>query len=239
MLPVCRPNRGSYVVGYFTSNMVAQTTTMTGVPFCNVSGEDLDIQAIRVFNAGALAGDGEYQMKWYDNGRYITADWWDPLNTDVPGWGDGDYDPIDKTFAAGEWFLLAPDSSIVNPSVQVAGALVSTDTKSPTYTITLTAETTTSTGNPFPTDCDINSIVAMNGNAVAGDGEYQMKWYDNGRYITVDWWDPLNNDLAGWGDENYDPVEKTFLPGQGFLVAPDTSISNPSLKVPNPLFIAE
>lgn len=212
---------------------------MTGVPFCNVSGGDLDIQAIRVFNDGSLAGDGEYSIRWYDNGRYVTADWWDPLNTDVPGWGDENYDPFTKTFAAGEWFLLDPVNEVINPQVQTAGALVSTDTKSPTYTITLTPKVQTATGNPFPADCELSSIIAMNDEDVAGDGEYSMKWYDNGRYVSVDWWDPLNTDVPGWGDENYDPVEKTFLPGQGFLVSPVNEVTIPSLKVPNPLYIAE
>ena len=205
---------------------------MSGVPFCNVTGGDLSIQDIKALDDGAVAADGGYYMKWYDNGKYAEAYWTSPLNDGTDGWGDDKYEAIKKSFAAGEWFIIAP--YVEKPTTQVAGALVSADTKSPTYTITLPAETTTATGNPFPTECDIQTIIGMDGEDIAADGGFYMKWYDDGKYAEAYWTSPLNDGTDGWGDDHYDAIKKTFLPGQGFLVAP--YVTKPSLKVPNPLY---
>ena len=240
------------VVGYTQPSLTKGTLQNNGVCFMNTTGTDIDIQQIKALSDGAEAGDGEFKMRWFNAGHYDYATWSVPLydpadpeeELDYNGWGDLDeMCPITKTFPAGGWFLVQPTAN--NPSLQVAGALVTADSTRPTYSVSLTKGALQMCGNPFPTTCDIQSIVARAGDAEAGDGEFKMRWFNAGHYDYATWSVPLYDpedpeeelDYNGWGDlDEMCPITKTFGVGEGFLVQP--TANTPSLVFPNPLYSA-
>ena len=242
----------SSVVGYTQPTLTKGTLQNNGVCFMNTTGTDIDIQQIKALSGNNEASDGTFRMRWFNAGRYDYAVWSVPLydpadpeeELDYNGWGDLDeMCPITKTFPAGGWFLVTPTAN--NPSLQVAGALVTADSTRPTYATSLNKGSLQMCGNPFPTTCDIQAIVARSGDAEASDGTFRMRWFNAGRYDYAVWSVPLYDpadpeeelDYNGWGDlDEMCPITKTFGVGEGFLVTP--TANNPSLVFPNPLYSA-
>ena len=241
------------IVGYTNPSLVKGTLQNSGVCFMNAGGGDIDIQDIKPFSGAVEANDGAFKLRWFNAGHYDYATWSVPLydpedpeqELDYNGWGDLDEQcPVVKTFPAGGWFLAQPLCD--NPSLQVAGELVTANTTVPTYSTPLVKGTLQMCGNPFPVTCDIQSIVARAGNNVANDGAFKMRWFNSGHYDYATWSVPLYDpedpeeelDYNGWGDlDEQCPITKTFAAGEGFLVQP--LVDNASLAFPNPLYTVE
>jgi len=239
-------------VGY-TAPTLSKSLQNTGVCFMTPDGQDIDIQAIKPSSNNKEATDGSFTMRWFNAGKYDYAVWCAPLyadeegetELDYNGWGDRDYlMPITKTFSPGQWFLVQPNSATVNPTLTVAGAIVTSDTTTPTYSVAL-QKALQATGNPFPTTCDIQSIVPISNDKEANDGTFQIRWFNGGKYDYAVWCAPLyadeegetELDYNGWGDRDYlMPITKTFGVGEGFLVQPNSATVNPKLAFPNPLY---
>lgn len=218
----------------------------------NVDGTDIDLQTIVPKNGTADAGDGSFTMRWFNAGKYDYAVWSVPLydpedpetELDYNGWGDRDEQcPVTKTFAPGQWFLI--QSTATTPTLTVAGQVVSADTTKAQYSMSLVKGTLQSAGNPFPTTCDIQSIVPQANGAAAGDGSFTMRWFNSGKYDYAVWSVPLYDpedpekelDYNGWGDRDEQcPVAKTFDVGEGFLI--QTTATNPTLLFPNAMYSA-
>ena len=239
----------SDIVGY-TADSVGATLQNHGVCFMNTDGTDVDLQTIVPKNGTADAVDGSFRMRWFNDGHYDYAVWSVPLynpedpeeELDYNGWGDVDeMCPVTKTFAPGQWFLI--QSTAASPNLTVSGKLVSSDTTKPQYSVSLVSGALQATGNPFPTSCDIQSIIPQSNGADAADGQFRMRWFNDGHYDYAVWSVPLYNpedpeeelDYNGWGDvDEMCPITKTFNPGEGFLI--QTTATKGTLLFPNALY---
>ena len=218
---------------------------MFGATFLTVGDEALDIQSITLTGDGANGGSW---IKWWDaeNSTYSAKAVYayplcDPAtdnDLDYGGWGDAlDWYPVQKTFAPGQgfWFQAAR----ANVTLDLAGEVLAVDTA------TVSRNTSQNRQdmfiNPYPTTLDIQSIT------LDGDGANGGSW--------IKWWDPENStysakavyayplcdpvtdndlDYGGWGDAlDWYPVEKTFVPGQGFWF--QAARANVKIVFPNPL----
>ena len=241
--------------------------TVSGVPFVQTTGGNINITEVKPTVDGAVPGDGGFLLTWYDRttggykravwceGTYPTAqDAEDDTNwSDVGAWGDGDYVAItDKSFVAGEWMLVQPTLD-GESAITAAGALATTDKTAAANSVTIVKDgRLTAAGNPLPVATSIQEITATVNDAVAGDGGFLLTWYDRttGGYKRAVWCegtyptaadmeaDENWSDVAAWGDGDYVKISKGFAIGEGFLVQP-TLDGTSRLLFPNPFYEAE
>lgn len=245
---------GQNIVGYTTATPESGELTNTGVLFKNCDGTDIDIQQIIPADGGDTEGlwTGDFEIRWFNGGAYAYAKWCSPVKVGgveqgYAGWGDlVTEEKITKMFAPGQWFLVQP-FDLEEPSVTVAGALVSADTAKPLYVLEgLNSGDLNFVGNPFPVTCDIQSILPMDDGDVDSlwTGDFEMRWFNGGAYAYAKWCAPVKVDgveqgYAGWGDlVTEEKTTKIFAIGEGFLVQP-YDIETPQLAFPNPLYSAK
>jgi hypothetical protein len=223
---------------------------MVGGTFVSVGEETIDIQDITV--TGDVVDEGAW-IKWWDpvakvyseKAKYVSELCDADGNALVPtraGWGDGDWVPVEKTFAPGEGFWWGADQNglgltlsgeVIQPAAEYVGRTITTKGQQQMII------------NAFPTALDIQGIT-IDGDVV-----------DEGAWIK--WWDPVakvysekakfvselcdadGNALvptrAGWGDGDWVPVEKSFATGEGFWWGADQN--NLTICIPNPFYVEE
>ena len=255
-------------VGYTQTGITKDgRLTVSGVPFVQTTGGNINITEIKPTVDGAVPGDGAFVLTWYDRttGGYKRAGWCegtyptaqdadDDTNwSDVAAWGDGDYVAItDKSFVAGEWALVQPNLD-GESAITAAGALATTDKTAAANAVTIVKDgRLTAAGNPLPVTTAIQEITATVDGVVAGDGAFVLTWYDRttGGYKRAGWCegtyptaqdadDDTNwSDVAAWGDGDYVKITKGFAIGEGFLVQPNLDGTS-RLLFPNPFYEAE
>ena len=241
--------RPSNIVGYLTSTIDTMgQQKMVGGAFVSVGGEALDIQSIGV--TGEPDDEGAW-IKWWDPVKktydvkavYVSELYREdePIVPKTAGWGDGDWNIIEKTFNPGEGFFwgvnkdgcgLTISGEVYIPSTKTIGSKIETMGQQKMVI------------NPFPMDLDIQSLT-VDGNPA-----------DEGAWIK--WWDPVKktydikavyvselykNDqpivpkTAGWGDGDWNIIEKTFVPGEGFWWG--VNKDNCTLVFRNPFYVEE
>ena len=240
--------------------------TVSGVPFVQTAGGNVDLGQIVPTVDGEVPGDGGFLLTWYDRttGGYKRAGWCegtyptaqdaeeDTNWSDTAAWGDGDYVAVSKTFAAGEWMLVQPNLD-GDSVLTVAGALATTDKTAPANSVTIVKDgSLTAAGNPLPVAVDIQEITGTVDGELAGDGGFLLTWYDRttGGYKRAGWCegtyptaqdaeeDTNWSDTPAWGDGDYVEVSKTFAVGEGALVQPNLDGTS-KLLYPNPFYQAE
>lgn len=219
---------------------------MVGGTFVSVGEEAIDIQDITV------TGDPD------DEGAWIK--WWDPKNRTysakalyvselysggepiVPtraGWGDADWEVVTKTFAPGEGFwwgavndglgLTLAGEVVVQPATEYIGRTIETAGQQQMII------------NAFPTALNIQDIT------VKGDPDDEgawIKWWDaetrtysaKALYVSelYSGGDPISPTRAGWGDADWEILDKTFNVGDGFWWG--VNKNNCTLCIPNPFY---
>ena len=256
----------SDVVGYLQQNLTPGVKTVNGTPFIVVGGEGetFKLTDLIPMNGKDVAADGTIELSWYDyaKGGFRFVRWYDDLydsndeELGRAGWAedqDNQYPPKDEaeiTFTAGDWFFLAPNSSVAKPTLTVAGKLFTTDATKTTTSLTMTPGVKLRAANPLPVATALTSIIPMNGKTIASDGTFELSWYDytKGGFRFVRWYDDLydSNDeelgRAGWAedqDNQYPPKDEAeieFEAGRGFFIAPNSSVASPWVAFPNPFY---
>ena len=237
-------------MGYSTKTVTtAGYQEMVGASFNSVGAEALDIQDITLVGDNA---NGTAWIKWWDPATKTyspKAVYANPLcdpvtddDLDYGGWGDeGDWYPIEKTFAPGEGFWFSPAKNGVG--ITTAGSVEKSANQYVGRTVDV-AGRQIMVLNAFPTALDLQSIVLDNDNA---NGTAWIKWWDSTTKKYSDkvvyanpLCDPVTDDdldYGGWGDEgDWYPVEKSFAVGEGFWFSP--AKNNVTICFPNPIYVA-
>ena len=220
-----------------------------------------------------VAGAEKFEIWWWvpgEGNKYaIWNDWYyDPNDPeadedgyvwlDEPSvWTDKSGDPIlwkDKTFKAGEGFFTQPLAK--NPQLTISGQVLPCE---PIYAYYATTDLVSSQkrliANPFPVPFALNTVIAYDGDKVAGAEKFEIWWWvpgEGNKYgIWNDWYyDPNDpeadedgyvwlDEASVWTDKSGDPIlwkDKTFGVGEGFFTQP--LAKNPVLKFPNPFYKA-
>ena len=219
---------------------------MVGGTFVSVGEEAIDIQNITV--TGEPDDEGAW-IKWWDPvakvygaKAYFVSELYSGGEAIVPttaGWGDADWEVVEKTFVPGEGFWWGVNKN--GCGLTISGEVLQPTTKYVGRTIA-TANQQQMVINAFPTVLNIQDITV--------DGEPD----DEGAWIK--WWDPVAKvygtkayyvselyfggdaivpTTAGWGDADWEILNKTFNVGEGFWWG--VNKNNCTLCIPNPFYV--
>jgi len=220
---------------------------MVGGQFVSIGEEAINIQDITVTGNPA---DTSAWIKWWDpatkvysaKALYVSELYDDQGEAIVPktaGWGDDDWVPVEKTFVPGEGFWwgvgkancgLTVSGEVIQPASEYVGRKI---TKANQQQMVI---------NPFPMALDIQSIKVDGSPA---DTSAWIKWWDpatkvySAKALFVselydDQGEAIVPKTAGWGDDDWVPVEKTFAAGDGFWWG--VGKADCTLQMPNPFY---
>ena len=223
---------------------------MVGGTFVSVGEDYIDIQDITV--TGDPSDEGAW-IKWWDpvtkkygsNAVYVSELYdknGDPIVPTTAGWGDDDWVPVEKSFVPGEgfWWGVGKDGC----GLTLSGEVVQPATKYVGRTIAKMGQQQMVI-NAFPMELDIQNITV---DGEPDDGSAWIKWWDsttkkygsNVVYVSElydEKGDPIVPTTAGWGDDDWVPVEKTFAVGEGFWWG--VGKDNCTLCIPNPFYVED
>ena len=157
-------------------------------------------------------------------GRTVDSYTWNDYMYEYSCWVDDNFEEVtDVSFAPGQGLFVLGSST--SQSVQSAGKVGTSDVR-----VQLRMNGTLA-GNPFPTDVDLQEIVAEGEGIVDNVTIQTLDAY--GRTVDSYTWNDYMYENPCWVDDNYEAVEGvTFGAGQGLFVL--GSSSNQYIRFPAP-----
>ena len=196
-------------VGFDTNTDGIEGYNFKTAPFSTVGGAGYSITNIKLDDGGNyLIADNALQVldpDAYTDEMYFYTE----VSTGVYVWQDENGDSADRVFADGEGFLIENLDGI---TVTFAGEVPSADVEFEGL------EGYNWMGNPYPAEISITDITLDDGgNYLIADNALQVldpDAYTDEMYFYTE----VSTGVYVWQDENGDPADRDFAPGEGFLI---------------------